>query len=85
MATHKKDLKRHPALTETGPLHEAVIVADPDNHGRASLFLDGHEIVLAVDGIEADWPADDAPRLGVSILAETIEVISWNEMEKRAY
>lgn len=87
MPTHKKDLKRHPALTSGSnqELHKAIIVADPDHPGRASLFLDGREIVLAPDGVGAYWDADDVPRVAVDILAETIEVISWDEMEKRAY
>lgn len=52
MATHKRDLERHPALT-AGPnrlLHEAIVVVDSDQPGRGTLFLDGREIVLAPAG-----------------------------------
>ena len=88
MPTHRRDLERHPAFVlKPGDrsLHKAVIAVDDEGPRRASLFLDGREIVVSVDGIEAYWDENDLHRVSVDILAETIEVISWNEMEKRAY
>lgn len=79
--SHKKDLKRADAHT----CHDAVIAVDADST-RRSVFIDGKEIVMpAGTHIEADWTDDDLSRVTITAYAETIEVISWDEMEKRSY
>lgn len=87
MTAHKKNLKRHPALVG-GPnrdLHEVVVVTDVDTL-RKSVFIDGREIVMPEGAdIEAHWSDEDLPRITITAYAETIEVISWDEMERRSY
>lgn len=87
MNTHKKDLERHPALTggPNGKLHDIIVAVDPAPGGRQSIFIDGREIIVSTDDIVATWSEYDLPRVSIDILAEDIEVISWDEMEKRAY
>lgn len=90
MPTHKKDLERHPALDGRWDgdtrFHEVVIAADDTHRQRRSIFIDGRELIVPEGGdFSVDWCGDSFPIVTVSIWAETAEVISWDEMEKRAY
>lgn len=88
MNTHKKDLERHPALSggATPRFHEVVIAAEGTHGQRTTVFVDGRELLIPEGGeLSADWSEGSFPVVTVSIWAETAEVISWDEMEKRSH